>query len=194
MKKDSREILINSARELMMKKGKDGVRMQQIADHAGVNKGLLHYYFKSKEKIFTEVFKQEFEKFYAPVNRILLNEMHLNDKLAIIIEHYHDSLLKDPHTPVFIISEISRNPKLIKEMSEEHSFISTAHLLDKQFKIHGFITSPVYALQVLLNIIGMSVFPFMIKPLIEEKGDQGWEAFVSERKDFLKSVVINSFK
>lgn len=178
----------------MMKKGKDGVRMQEIADHAGVNKGLLHYYFRSKEKIFTEVFRKEFEKFYAPVNQILLNEMHLNDKLAIIIEHYHDSLVKDPYTPIFIISEISKNPKLVNQMSEEHSFLSTAHLLDMQFKSNGFITSPVYALQVLLNIIGMSVFPFMVRPLIEEKDEYNWDNFITERKEFLKTVVIGSFK
>ncbi len=54
--------IINAATAVFMEKGKDGARMQEIADKAGINKALLHYYFRSKEKLFTNVFNLEIPK------------------------------------------------------------------------------------------------------------------------------------
>ncbi|HNA17232.1 MAG TPA: helix-turn-helix domain-containing protein, partial [Ferruginibacter sp.] len=57
--KDTEQKILESARNVFIQKGLAGARMQDIADHAGVNKALLHYYFTSKDKLFNIVFEQE---------------------------------------------------------------------------------------------------------------------------------------
>ena len=64
------EKIFEAATDVFVEKGLDGARMQDIADHAGINKALLHYYFRTKDKLFNAVFemiaKKIFKKF-APV-------------------------------------------------------------------------------------------------------------------------------
>ena len=54
--------IIEAATTVFSEKGKDGARMQEIADTAGINKALLHYYFRSKNKLFKIVFLYQFKK------------------------------------------------------------------------------------------------------------------------------------
>ena len=62
--------IFEAATEVFVSKGMDGARMQDIADHAGINKALLHYYYRTKDHLFNAVFEkiagQMFKKF-APV-------------------------------------------------------------------------------------------------------------------------------
>ena len=197
MEENSRQKAIASARELMMSKGKDGVRMQEIADHAGVNKGLLHYYFKSKDTLFKEVFLGEVKKVYGDLNVILESQDAMESKLAGIIDRYFELLFDNPKLPSFVMFEVNKNPKLVHEMADQDVLQSTIILLDAEFKRNGIISSPSFAFQVILNIISMCVFPFMMRPMVEEmskKSNKSFEQIMAERKDFLKTVVISSFR
>ncbi len=197
MKESSRQKAIDSARILMMAKGKDGVRMQEIADHAGVNKGLLHYYFKSKDNLFREIFLSEFEKVYGDFNVILESYDTMENKFSRIIDRYYELLWADQNLPSFIFFEINKDPKLVKEITDQSGLQKTVNLLDAEFKANGVISSPSFAFQVILNIISMSVFPFMMKPIVEEmshKNNKDWESVMVERKDFLKNVINSSFR
>lgn len=194
---DSREKVLRSARELMLDKGKDGVRMQEIANHAGVNKGLLHYYFKGKENIFREVFLNEFRRLYGDLNSILGSGQDMNTKLAAIIDRYFELIGANPRLPAFVMFEVNRNPNLVRELSSEDSLHNTIFLLDEEFKRNGILSTADFAFQVLLNLISMCAFPFMMKPMVEEmavKQGKDWQVLMAERKEFLKAVVINSFR
>lgn len=52
-------------------KGFDGARMQEIADKANINKGLLHYYFKSKDALFDAIFNMAIKRMSGNINSIL---------------------------------------------------------------------------------------------------------------------------
>jgi len=53
---DTEKIILEAARQVFIRKGFDGARMQEIADEANINKALLHYYFRSKDKLFMAIF------------------------------------------------------------------------------------------------------------------------------------------
>lgn len=197
MADSSRIKAIKSARELMMEKGKDGVRMQEIADHAGINKGLLHYYFKGKDNLFKEIFLNEFNKVYGDINHILEGYDTMENKLSSIIDRYFEILWSNPKLPSFVMFEVNKNPDLVKKISDQDVLQKTVKLLDSEFKTNGIISSPSFAFQVILNIISMCVFPFMMRPVVEEmasKSNKDFESIMTERKAFLKTVVISSFK
>src|SRR3989339_606529 len=54
----SEEAILNAAQIVFLRRGFYGTRMQEIADEAGINKALLHYYFRSKDKIFEAIPKK----------------------------------------------------------------------------------------------------------------------------------------
>lgn len=197
MSETSRQKAINSARELFIKNGRDGASMQEIADHAGINKGLLHYYFKSKKRLFHEVFRSEFNSVYADVNKILNNPGTMEEKLAGIIDRYFELLSENPELPAFVMFEVNKSPQLVKEMAEEIQLHQTIVSLDEEFRKNKISSSPEFAFQVLLNIISLCVFPFMMKPMVKEMGAKegiDFNAMMEYRKQFLKHVIINSFR
>ena len=54
--------------------------MQEIADEAGMNKALLHYYFRSKENLFRAVFKDIFTKFFSKVKETIFSDASTKEK------------------------------------------------------------------------------------------------------------------
>ena len=197
MKESSKEKALETARVLFMEKGKDGVKMQEIADKAGVNKGLLHYYFKSKNELFLEVFSNEVGHIYGDINEILKSKGLLGDKLESIIDRYFDLLAEKPNLPTFILFEVNKHPEIAAQFAKEANVKETISLLDAEFKANKITSNPEFAFQVILNIISLCVFPFAMRPLVQEiggKSDLEWNDFMDARKVFLKGLIINSFR
>lgn len=197
MKVNSRQKAVNTARKLFIEKGKDGVRMQEIADQAGLNKGLLHYYFKNKEALFSEIFTEEIRHLYADINEILKGNLSMDEKLSSIIDRYFEMLHERPNLPSFVMFEVNKNPEVAKELSKEMHLDETVELLDIMFRENKVTSNKEFAFQVILNIISLCVFPFMMKPLGEEIAKRNgfeWNDLMGKRKVFLKGLIINSFK
>src|SRR5262245_18627739 len=117
MKKDqsTEEKILNAARKVFRKKGMTGARMQEISDEAGINKALLHYYFRSKEKLFERVLHETLEEALPLLGKILNEDIPLFEKIERYV-HAHISIIsKNEYLPAFVIQELNRDPqKLLK--------------------------------------------------------------------------------
>ncbi|NTW33144.1 MAG: TetR/AcrR family transcriptional regulator, partial [Bacteroidetes bacterium] len=102
------KLILKAAKKVFIDKGFDGARMQEIADLAGINKALLHYYFRSKEKMFDAVFEDVFMQFLPEVTEVMNSEITLFDKIKTFVDVYITALLKNPHIPIFVLHELSR--------------------------------------------------------------------------------------
>jgi TetR/AcrR family transcriptional regulator len=184
--------ILQAARQVFISKGMDGARMQEIADEAGLNKALLHYYYRSKDKLFEAVFTEIFTEFFGKVGGVLLSEVSVEDKVILFVDTYIDTITANPFVPQFIINEINRDPSMMKELMQKSGFNPKilVELFDKQFKdlkydIRHFIVS----------ILGLCIFPYAARPLMQtiyfENDSKAYEKFLSERKEFVKSMILN---
>lgn len=64
IEKDTDSKMLEAAKRVFAQMGLDGARMQKIADEAGINKALMHYYFRSKEGPFMTIFRVELNNFF----------------------------------------------------------------------------------------------------------------------------------
>ena len=80
--------------------------MQEIADRAGINKGLLHYYFRSKEALFKVIFREAFTRFSKILHTVLSEDRPLLEKIDRIVDEYMDLLCQNPALPGFIVNEL----------------------------------------------------------------------------------------
>jgi len=48
---DTEQRILDAAHTVFLRRGTAGARMQEIAKEAAVNSALLHYYFRSKERL-----------------------------------------------------------------------------------------------------------------------------------------------
>src|SRR3954468_10948841 len=113
VKKDltTEEKILEAARKIFLAKGLDGARMQDIADEAGINKAMLHYYFRSKEKLFEKIFTEVAGHFLPRIATILASENSVLEKIDTFCAEYINQVMQTPYVPIFILNEINRQPE-----------------------------------------------------------------------------------
>ena len=192
-------IILEAAKEVFQHKGMAGARMQEIADKAGINKAMLHYYFRSKDKLFLAVFKFVVQLRAPKVLEVLTNNEHLFDKIRQFTKEYISFLQKHSFMPLFVISELNRNPDLLKEIfankidnQTEQCLINQINDLVAKGKIR-----PIKPEQLLLDIMSLCVFPVIGKPLLKnilQKDDKSYTKLIKERQTYVAEFVINAIK
>src|ERR1039458_1693766 len=111
-KPTSEERILDAAKVVFMKFGLYGARMQDIADSAGINKALLHYYFRSKEKLFDKVFSGALSKYFQQMEVISDSSQPILQRLYKYIDNIFSFFAEYPQMTMFIIKEIGLNPAL----------------------------------------------------------------------------------
>ena len=102
------ELILNAASDVFIEKGLSGARTQEIADRAGINKTLLHYYFRTKEKIFARILQQVFSSFLVQIDSAIAEDAPFPVALRTFIDSFVDYLAARPRVPLFIMQELSR--------------------------------------------------------------------------------------
>ncbi len=195
---NSEKLILNAAKEVFLEKGFDGARMQEIADRAGINKALLHYYFRSKDNLFDAIFKDAFEQFLPRIAGIMTTDKPFFEKLEFFIDTYLNMLSENPHLPVFVMHEINRSPEVLINIIRDSGFNPEAlrSMIKKEVKA-GTI-NPVDPVHLIVNIIGMCLFPYMGKPILQgfifKNNAEDYQKFLTERKKEIKKFVINSIR
>ncbi len=77
-------LILETARSVFVEKGFDGARMQEIADKAGINKALLHYYFRSKQNLFESILNESIQKIIPHILEFMESEVSLAKKIESI--------------------------------------------------------------------------------------------------------------
>lgn len=198
-RKDSttEEKILEAARNVFIQKGMYGARMQDIADEAGINKALLHYYFKNKQKLFEQIFMEAAAKLFPKVNEIFGSDNSLFIKIGRFCEEYINMVLENPYLPLFILNEMNRDPvyfmkKLwnINRRPEPQQFLRQVEAEIKKGTIREI--SP---LQLLVNLISMTIFPFIGKPVLQFNlglDEFQFRVLMEQRKKDIPAFIINA--
>jgi len=196
--KDTESTILEAAKSVFQRKGMAGARMQEIADKAGINKALLHYYFRSKQLLFEMVFKQAFKMMSKKIAGILNTEEDLELKIEKFTYEYISFVIKHPYLPNFVLQELNHNPEFLKKMSGSEaipSFSAFKNQIDtlvKQNKIRAIDPN-----QLIINIMALSVFPFIGKPLLKtftNMNEDEFQLLLNERKTEVSNFIINAIK
>ena len=169
----TREKIKMAAIEVFAEKGYDGARMQEIADRAGANKAMIHYYFTSKDALFEAIIKETFEKLFKLFADVWHFE-NLNPEVLIPkIVHTHFQFIVDhPNLPRIIIRELNTgNPIAEKVLTELFEHLRNSKLDDAIEIITSGIASgklrDVNPKQTLWNIVALNIFYFVFKTFIK---------------------------
>ncbi|HNV95329.1 MAG TPA: helix-turn-helix domain-containing protein [Bacteroidales bacterium] len=190
--------ILDAAKKIFIEKGFDGASMQDIANEAGINKALLHYYFRKKEFLFQAIFKQALFDFIPNIMISMTSNEPFLVKLKVFIENYIEMLTKHPHIPIFILHELSRRPEnlvsIIKSMGVNPQIILS--IFEKEIKEAGGEYYPPEHL--IINTLAMCIFPFAAKPIISSfifnQNEEEFQKFISERKQLVYDFIIKALK
>ncbi|MCB2195896.1 MAG: TetR/AcrR family transcriptional regulator [Bacteroidetes bacterium] len=195
--------ILDAAKDVFQQKGLTGARMQEIADKAGINKALLHYYYRTKDKLFEKVFEIAFSLFIPRVKEMMGSDRPIMEKIAFFVDNYLELLNKHPYIPGFIISELNRNPQILVNIIEKNIQIKQnrlIELLDDQIQkeVKAGIIKPISAKNLMTNVISLCIFPVVARPILQgiifDNNKKEYDIFLKERKEFVKDYLINSIK
>lgn len=190
--------ILNAAKEIFQKKGMAAARMQEIADEAGINKAMLHYYYRSKELLFEAVFKSAFSLLAPQLNEIMNADTTIFEKITNFSSNYISFVLKHPYLPNFIIQELNRNPDFVKKLVADKNFPNISKFKQQvNDKVGEGVIRPITAEQLFINIMSLNIFPFIGAPLLKgfvNVDDQTYQQLMEKRKSEVSEFIINAIK
>lgn len=196
--KNTENQILDAAKTVFQSKGMDGARMQEIADKAGINKAMLHYYYRSKQLLFEAVFKHAFSLLAPQLNKILNDDSSVEDKIRNFTFNYISFISNHPYLPNFIIQELNRNQGFAESLKHSEGFPNIEKFkMQLNDEIVRGIIKPIKAEQLFVNILALNVFPFVGKPLLKTLiniDEDSYKQLIEARKTEVADFIINSIK
>lgn len=196
--KEPEAVILEAARKVFIINGYEGSSMQMIADEAGMNKALLHYYFRNKDRLFEAIFVEAFGKMAPRLQQIIISDRSFEEKIRGFVDEYISTLIEIPEIPLFIMHELRRNPERIIKLVSSSGIDprKVASLIKEEMKQGGIREIDPY--QLLINLLSLCIFPFAARPIIEGfifEGDAGqFDAFLQRRKKEVGDFILNAIK
>lgn len=192
------ERILAAARKVFYQHGYHGARMQDIANEAGINKAMLHYYFRSKDKLFDAIFSEAIGRLLPSLLAILTSDSPLEDKIEAYVQGYSDFMLANPELPTFVLRELSSNPERLTALLGARGLKPPGPLL-AQFEaaIARSGRQNDDGRQVFVSMLALCIFPFIAAPIIRtllNLDDEGYKAFLQERKQHIPEFFLRGLQ
>ncbi|MEZ4987953.1 MAG: TetR/AcrR family transcriptional regulator [Saprospiraceae bacterium] len=196
-KESSTELkILEAARVVFREKGFAATRTRDIAEAAGINLALLNYYYRSKKNLYDIVMAESMRLFFDGLLPILNREdTTLREKVERMVGYYIDVLVDNPDLLGFIITEVRTHPDAyMDKMGLREKLANTAAMRQLMEGVSSGGLPPVHPLHLLINLMGLTVFPFVAAPLLQAAFGLDREVFVAlmqERKQLIPQWVGN---
>ncbi len=187
--------IIEAAKKVFKARGYAGARMQQIADEAGISKASLHYYFRSKEKLFDLIFDQTMAEFMPLISTWEEDSTAWEQKLELFIINFF-KFLQDK-SMLFIIQEINRNPELLMKRKRNNGptknrFIAYFEKLHQAGKINDIDPKLIF-----IFLHSLCVYPILNAELFKmntDMKDEVYKDFMSTYPEKVTKFLIETLK
>ena len=191
------------AERLFLEKGFSGTSTTEIAKAVGCNQALIHYYFRTKEKLFWDVFSPKMEQLVEYLDAPLDEEGDFFQRIRNIIEFYFGMLSLDERLAPFIVGELLMNPsrwnffreRFLQSESRSEAYGRFDQMV--QDEIAKGSIRPVETIDLVLDVMSLCLSSFIVAPM----GFASSECDHNERKDYLDrrktditELVINGLK
>ena len=203
---DTEQRILDAAHRVFIRTGTAGARTQEIAAEAGVNSALLHYYFRSKERLAAAVFRRAAGELFPAVAGVLASDRPLEDKVREVVAIEIDRLSRTPYLPAYVISELAHHPERIQQLLSAVTGSRPQSLgeaviarIDAQIRagVRARRLRPIAAEQFLVNLLSLCIFPFAAQPMLAALlGLEGksFTRFIEERKRTLPEFFMSALR
>ena len=196
------ERILDAAMKVFTRKGFAATRTEEIAKEAGINRTLLHYYYRDKQTIFNLIFETRFKEFFKGLFVIFeADNISLFEKIERMVDHEVTTLSKHPHMARFVITEIAHEPNLLVEhgtklgLNPRVMIAAFEKLVVKE--VSEGIIKPIEGRQLLINIMSLCIYPVVASPIIQTMMSLNESEFIQlteQRKKQVSEFIINAIK
>jgi TetR/AcrR family transcriptional regulator len=203
---DTETRILDAAHTVFMRRGTAGARMTEIAREAGVNHALVHYYFRSKQRLAEAVFRRAIGQFFPAMIGVLASDAPLEDKVRMVAAAQVDMLLKNRYLPGYLLAELNHYPERAEQLLNTMSGTTSASLRARLFGTLGKqleeaartgVFREIRPQDFVLNLVSMVVYPFAARPLVMAimgMDDATFTAAIEERKKEIPAFFLAALR
>lgn len=195
------EKILIAAENQFVKKGFKGATTTAIAKEAGCNQALVHYYFRTKDKLFEKVFQNKVKLFADSFFKLDHTHGTFEERMRVRIASNYDIINENPGLLLFVIQEVIWNPERVEEVKLilgqmiKDLFEGLQKEIDEEVA-KGAIRA-VESVDLFLNILSlcasMSIFFPIVKPILNINKEE-MDQFVTHRKEVIIETILNSLR
>jgi AcrR family transcriptional regulator len=204
---DTEQAILEAAHRVFLRHGTSGARMQDIAREADVNQALLHYYFRSKDRLAAAVFRRAAMELLPPLVALLADAaLSLDEKITRVVHHELDQLSRTPYLPGYVLSELTHHPERCEQLIgvltglRVDAFAPTVlAVLDAQLRDaarEGRMRA-IAPEDFLATLVSLCIFPFAARPMLSAlfRWDaDAWAEFVARRRRDLPGMIREALR
>ena len=192
---ETRERILDAAHAVFLRKGTANSRTQEIADEAGVNKALVHYYFGTKAALADAIFERATGTLLPRIFGLLADPARaIPVKVREIVREQIDFHSARPYLAGYVVSEMHAEPERVGRLFARQGG-APLDVLRRQLReaAKAGTMRPISAEQFVVNLMALLVFPFAIRPALGALlalEPSRWTAFLEERRRILPDFFL----
>ena len=195
------QAILKAAEELFLEQGFEQTTTKQIAQRAGYNQALLHYYYRTKDNLFVQIFEEKVKFIATHFLDLNSTAQTLEERISQMVELHFELFRKNPRLVPFLLKEVLSDP------------VRVAPILDKikqyMVKIFGKIDEalheeiekgaarPVSTLNVILTLVSLDMAPFIIAPVLQrvlDLTDEQLDEQLDKRKPEVVEILLRQIR
>ncbi len=193
--------ILEAAETLFLEKGFALTSTTEIAKVAGCNQALVHYYFRTKEKLFEAIFEKKAHLFFSVIFQDENTDKSFEQRLQETIEAHFDIVAANSKIPFLFINELTTNQQRLITLSGE--FVSVREVAfrkieqELQAEIKKGTIRPMKLIDLLITVISLNLTLFLVKPIIKvitNISDEDFQKLIAHRKEENVKIILNSLK
>ena len=203
---DTESRILDAAHSVFLRRGTAGARMTEIAREAGVNQALLHYYFRSKQRLAEAVFRRAIAQFFPVMVGVLASDAPIEEKVQRVAAAQIDMLLDNRFLPGYLLAELNHYPERAEQLLSTMAGTSPSAVRARLFGTLGpqlqdaarrGALRPIAPQEFVLNLVSMIVYPFAARPLVMAimgLDDVAFGAMMERRKTELPAFFLAALR
>ena len=196
------QLILEAAEKEFLEKGYAGAKTTAIANKAGVTHTMLHYYFRTKEKLFQRVFQEKVHLIGDSFSQQLSDNLSFEEVIRKFIEIHFDFIKRNPKLPNFVYNEVVINKGnrnfLLEQIHPKIVYVSEriGKLLTEE--ISKGRVKPIKVYDLMLNIVALNIATFMLLPILEDltlrKNPEYLDNLIRERRESNVQFILNAIR
>ena len=191
------------AQELFFRQGFAATSTTQIAREVGCTQALVHYYYRTKENLFRQIFLEQIEAALNLIGQSLANEKSFDDFLRSAVSSYFDALMQNPRLPFFVLEELVSNPERRRYLRDNFVRKPAYAMLYMQLEARVRMEqnegrmAKVEPFDILMSVTSLTVFTFLALPMYQDllsKTEEETNDFILHRKAEITRLILNGLR
>ncbi len=197
------ELILQAAEALFLTKGYTNTSTTEIARKAGCNQALVHYYFRTKENLFQQIFIKKLMSLFAEFMKTRPAGMDFTESLRERMGMYFDFIEANKQLPFMVINELVTNSErrqaFCEELRTNPMYMQLYRQFDNEIRqevVAGHIC-PIDTADLYMDIFSLTICTFITLPiyrLLFQLDSEAERQYIRRRKEELTTTILKRLR